>query len=131
MWVRATPSTSPSWIMRGWGEKLATRICAIPFPSTLMKVEGAQRADASGVVTNKHSTIHSPSRSKGPETCIKELVYAGICTLAAAQTRGGKVFGWVGFDMPLSPVFLRDTTIACNLDHSLSPTQLGCSGGAE
>src|SRR5260370_19129650 len=94
-----------------------------------MKVEGAQRADASGVVTNKHSTIHSPSRSKGPDTCTKELVYAGIHTLAAAQTRGSKVFGWVGFDMPFSSVFLRDTTIACNSDHSLSPTQPACSGG--
>src|SRR5260370_11680030 len=96
-----------------------------------MKVEGAQRDDASGVVTNKHSTIHSPSRSKGPNTCTKELVYAGICTLAAAQTRGSKVFGWVGFDMPFSPVFLRDATIACNSDCSVSPTQLSCSGGVE
>src|SRR5260370_31150413 len=130
---QATPSTSPSWIMRGWGEKLATGICSIPFPSTLMKVEGAQRADAdaSGVVTNKCSTIHSPSRSKGPNTCTKELVYVGIHTLAAAQTRGGKVFGWVGFDMPFSPVFLRDAMIAGNSDHSLSPTQLSCSGVTE
>src|SRR5260370_29562056 len=96
-----------------------------------MKVEGAQRADTSGVVTNKHSTIHSPLRSKGPETCIKELVYAGIRTLAAARTRGGKVFGWVGFDMLFSPVFLRDTMIACNSDCSLLPTKPGCSEGAE
>src|SRR5260370_25645369 len=96
-----------------------------------MKVKGAQRADASGVVTNKCSTIHSPLRSKGPDTCTKELVYAGIHTLAAAWTRGGKVFGWVGFVMLFSPVFLRDTTIACNSDHSLSPTQPGCSEGAE
>src|SRR5260370_40140027 len=117
--------------MRGWGEKLATGICAIPFPSTLMKVKGAQRADTSSVVSNKHSTIHSPSRSKGPNTCTKELVYVEIHTLAAAQTRGGKVIGWVGFDMPLSPVFLRDAMIACNLDCSLSPTQPGCSGGVE
>src|SRR5260370_38371933 len=117
--------------MRGWGEKLATGICAIPFPSALMKVEGAQRADTSSVVTNKHSTIHSPLRSKGPNTHTKELVYAGIHTLAPAQTRGGKVFGWLGFDMPLSPVFLRDTTIACNLDRSLSPTQPACSGDAD
>src|SRR5260370_41882572 len=97
-----------------------------------MKVKGAQRADASGVVTNKCSTIHSPSRSKGPNTCI-ELVYVGICTLAAAWTRGGKVFGWVGFDMLFSPVFvfLRDAMIACNLDCSLLPTQQGCSEGVE
>src|SRR5260370_39887442 len=96
-----------------------------------MKVEGAQRADTSGVVTNKHSTIHSPLRSKGPNTCIKELVYVGICTLAAAWTRGGKVFGWVGFDMLFLPVFLRDAMIACNSDCSLSPTQPGCSEGVE
>src|SRR5260370_23696988 len=128
---RATPSTSPGWIMQGWGEKLATGICATPFPSALMKVKGAQRADTSGVVTNKCSTIHSPSRSKGPDTCTKELLYVGIHTLAAAQTRGSKVFGWVGLYMPLSPVFLRDAMIAGNSDHSLSPTQLSCSGVTE
>src|SRR5260370_17441034 len=88
---QATPSTSPGWIMQGWGEKLATGICTIPFPSTLMKVKGAQRADTSSVVTKKHSTIHSLSRSKGPDTCT-ELVYVGICTLAAAQTSVVKVF---------------------------------------
>src|SRR5260370_30492015 len=79
---QATPSTSPSWIMQGWGEKLATGICGIPFPSALMKVEVAQRADTSCVVTNKCSTIHSLLMSIGPHTCTKYLVYFGICTLS-------------------------------------------------
>src|SRR5260370_14196581 len=118
--------------MHRWGEKFATGIWAIPIPSTLIKVEGVLRAEVSGIVTMRCSTIHSPLRSKGPDTHTNELLYAGICTLAAAQTRGGDdLLEQVSFNGPPPLVLLREATMACSSDHPLPPPQLGCPGGAE